>query len=524
MKFTLTKKPVEQKNMGIFWGNDSIYFVETLNSAPEQIFKVALTDISTSSLDKGTYIPEGMQAANLIQVTLKQKRITTPEVYLTLPSKDIIFRSFVIPYMQSSEIKGVVEFEASKYIPFSLEELSFCYHALSFTDDGAKRIRIIFVAIKKDAMSVYVNALEQSNLTAILIEPEAVSLIRMLTFKELLKENQTVAVIEREEFSGKIIIVNSGIPQFVREFQLRVPETQNEAVDQNALMTRLFNEIRISLDYFNRQENQLTVEHIILITPHPSEDLAKNLEEDLKISIQSISSSTLLATESDIELGFVNAYGAGLTQDVEILSSFDLSDKKAKRVSLSSSSSKTAANYKILALSALACVAFLGLVFFISSSMTANQKKEIASLENQLGAHKSSSTEILKARNKLLTHRLNNFKSIQIQSDVAYYLTIIPGLLPEGTWIKDLGINYLPIEALRKGRPVKGKTYDVSIKLSGFAYLENINEQFGLINQLLRNLKNDEEFSSLFRGITLETTKIQTINKHKVTFFNISCK
>ena len=43
-----------------------------------------------------------------IQAALNQENADKSHVILSLPTRDTVFRSFIIPWMQSSEIKNVV--------------------------------------------------------------------------------------------------------------------------------------------------------------------------------------------------------------------------------------------------------------------------------------------------------------------------------------------------------------------------------------------------------------------------------
>ncbi|MDO8581117.1 MAG: pilus assembly protein PilM, partial [Candidatus Omnitrophota bacterium] len=209
------------KKLGVYWGNDSLYFLECAGTEPVQPFSIPFTGQNTRKQPGDTYAPDGTQMSNNIQEYCSRHRISSMPVYLGLPTKEIIFRSFIIPWMQSNEIKGVVDFESSKYIPFAIEDLVYSYHPIIITQDGVKRIRIIFVAIKKEVLTAYIATFEQAGLTMEFIEPATMSLIRGLTFHNFLPQEQTAAIITKEGMGGKIIIIDKGIPQFVREFYLK---------------------------------------------------------------------------------------------------------------------------------------------------------------------------------------------------------------------------------------------------------------------------------------------------------------
>jgi hypothetical protein len=67
----------------------------------------------------------------------------------------------------------------------------------------------------------------------------------------------------------------------------------------------------------------------------------------------------------------------------------------------------------------------------------------------------------------------------------------------------------------------KGAKPSLVISIDGYAYSDNRGEQFKLVNMLLGNLKNNEEFSSFFQNIALETIAAQKLKEYDVTYFKI---
>ncbi len=120
----------EEKQLGIFWDDDALYFTATLGTDLEKTFRIPIEEESGGTIKDGPLSPGGMALISAIQSTLQKEKIPSSVVNLSLPAKEIIFRSFVIPWMQQHELTSVVEFEASKYIPFSLDELSFSFHPI----------------------------------------------------------------------------------------------------------------------------------------------------------------------------------------------------------------------------------------------------------------------------------------------------------------------------------------------------------------------------------------------------------
>ena len=150
--------------LGAYWDSHSIHFVEIENESPQKMISVDFSEDESNIASLANDSESSIKFATNIQKAFSAKSVLSNHVNLALPTKDIIFRSFNIPWMPSHEIKGVVDFESSKYIPFSLEELFFAYHPITINKDGNKKIQIIFVAIKKDALQNYLEIINQAGL------------------------------------------------------------------------------------------------------------------------------------------------------------------------------------------------------------------------------------------------------------------------------------------------------------------------------------------------------------------------
>src|SRR3989338_2820466 len=291
-----------KNTLGIFWGANSFFFVETENNIPQKIFTAPFDLNNKPYLNLTTESTEGIRLTALLQQALQNQRILENTSGLALPAKDIIFRSFVIPYLQPSEIKNVVLFEAAKFVPFRMEDLAFTFHPIPFVDKGKKSIRIILVAIRKDILEGYCGILEHSGLRVESVEPSSVSLVRALIHKKLIQKAKNTAIIEIHQYEGRIIIVDQNIPQFVREFQLYPTSTETSSVASDILSARLFNEIKISFEYYGRQYNQKKVERIIALSESGDDDMLKNLGKDFNLPCTVITAKKFFRNDA-VDLG-----------------------------------------------------------------------------------------------------------------------------------------------------------------------------------------------------------------------------
>ena len=527
----------ENKQLGVFWGKNNLCFVATESGKPTAIFGVPLPrETGSGSLEAGPFSPLGMEIISLIQNTFHQNKVAPGTVTVSLPTRDIIFRSFIIPWMQPNEVKGVVDFEASKYVPFALHDLSYSFYPMTVTEGNLRRIRIIFVAIKKAVLESYRQILEQAALRVHIAEPATLSLIRIMAAKGLLPKEETVALIEIGDETGNIIVVDHHMPQFVREFQLRIPGSAQRDVEPQALMARMMNEVRISLNYFNRQEDRFKVKKVVLLSSSDPADIIRRLEEDLHMPVVSVTTDSVLVNAPSSDVNFLKAYGAALYHAINLPVDLNLSGTKVKTVKLAAPLAPRTLNFKVAAVTTVLCLAVVFLSFFVTRAMVQKQEARSAALGQELKSSKEISVPKVRQENESLDKKLNYFKNIQAGSDIAAVLVAIPGLLPDGVWVDQIDIVYPDVLSSAKdkkkdGRAVLGKAEVTTqtrgkpaVDIKGYAYSSNPGDQFKLVNDLLANFKGNKEFSVFFDSMDFESIQAKSYGKYPVTFFYLKCR
>ncbi len=247
--------------------------------------------------------------------------------------------------MTSSEVKGVVDFEARRYIPFKLEDLVYSYHATTVVEKKIRRIRILFIAIRKEILERYCSVLEQAGLRATFIEPASISLLRALTFKKQIQRQQRIAIIQTNQREGTITIVDQGIPQFVRDFQLVTSLPAAPDPDGASINTRLLNEIRISLDYYRRLHSMGEIDKLLFIFANDMHDLAEALGKSLGVATVSLATRSLLNLDEEVNPGVLNAFGVGLRHAVSLPVTINLSRIQVKSQEAEKIFEQTPINY-----------------------------------------------------------------------------------------------------------------------------------------------------------------------------------
>ena len=159
--------------------------------------------------------------------------------------------------MQPAEVKNVVDFEVTKYIPISLEDLVYTFHAVPFTENEQKNLRILFVAVRKNVLEKQINILQQAGLEVENIEPASVSLARLLQKNGQIPHNDCTAILEFEKDGGQIVIVEKIL------FSLSGNLTRLSAT-AGRRSTKLFNELRVRS--LSSAERQSQINRIVVLS------------------------------------------------------------------------------------------------------------------------------------------------------------------------------------------------------------------------------------------------------------------
>jgi type IV pilus assembly protein PilM len=129
-----------------------------------------------------------------------------------------IFSSIInIPPSSEKELKMTVELQASKLLPYPLEEAVLDYKILNTEKkDSSKSARVLLTAAPKNLINKYVEIFKNAKLELLYLETEAFGLIRSL----IGKDKSTIAILDIGATKTNILIVENGIPAVTKSINL----------------------------------------------------------------------------------------------------------------------------------------------------------------------------------------------------------------------------------------------------------------------------------------------------------------
>ncbi|MDP8264256.1 MAG: pilus assembly protein PilM [Candidatus Aceula lacicola] len=517
----------QKKHIGVFFGVDSLSFVQTENNELTYSESIPHTFSPLRKQADEQQSPESIRLTEAIQKIIREQGILKPEINLSLPIRNVIFRAFTVPSMSASELSNAVLFEARKYIPFKLSDLVYGFHHIPITENGNKKTQILFIAMRKVILDQYCSIFEKGQIKIISAEPSSISLLRILMLQKQIENNQKIAIIQVNNGDGAITITEQQVPQFIRDFKLTNSENEGTAEESQKTFAQLFDEIKVSLDFYARQSkkkgNKHNIEKIFIFSDHYSQEIAEQLKSDIGVSAIAFDTRNLFGKNDKLNLNILNAAGTSITEELSLNLNLDLAkarnpDAYSAGADLDSFVNRPP-NYKRTINIAGICGLIIAIAFIGSSALGLPQSSKIKTLVDANKKYENTSTSELKTKSKEIAKRVNIYKGVRFHSDVAEILSVISDQTPTGIWLKNFNIKYLDHSATKD----KEKK-EIEISLEGYGYADNLNNQITLIDAFIEKLKISKDLKGRLKHLELETVSKMEKDGFPVTYFQILIK
>lgn len=503
------------KRIGFFWGDEKVTIVEFDKNAPVQVVSAPLGSKANAASPFSSSLTEEIQLTALLKKILQDSHITGGSFYVSLPMKEIILRSFVIPFVNKENIQTAIKFEAKKYIPFDIQDLSYVFHTIPFSEGQIKRLQVIFFAARKEVWARYERIFKQVNTVVSYCEPYIVSLTKALLYRKEIKPTDHIAFLILDKSLGRICFIDKGIPQYIREFPLSSLSQLEETVDSpESLNLKIVNEVGNSFDFYARQFSGDRITQILVSSDLIQKELVDSLETELKVKVTKF--SPVITTggigQQSNDIDAIYAMGACVSPPLDSLSVFNFVGEIPK-AKFDSELFGVLKPYKVLIIGILMCVGFLVLVnvlFQMHLKLSQHQYDQLLVSE---GAFSSETQDAIQAEVQQNTDKLAQYKSIRTKSALSNIIFLVASQLPKGVLLNSLNISYQTDDV---------KSH-VTIDMKGDVVIDDPNLQIAMVNQVYLSLKKDKDLSQFVGGVGLNSFNPETYNGKNATGFSIHC-
>ncbi len=231
----INPKPVA---IGVEIGTSSIKVVVLKPGSPPVLQHAVMVPTPIGSMRDGLVI-EPQAVASELKRLLAQHRITTKHVVTAVPNQQAVTRNIMVPRMDPKELKEAIKWEAERYIPYPIDEVSLDFDVLGdipgASDDG--QMEVVIAAAPTEAIARQVEVLRLAGLEPTVIDLKSFCTLRALR-GNLLGEHLTKSTLTGTNYTegGEVALVmeigaSSSVISLVRGDRVLMARNINVAAD-----------------------------------------------------------------------------------------------------------------------------------------------------------------------------------------------------------------------------------------------------------------------------------------------------
>lgn len=284
--------------VGIDFGTSVIKIVE-LSLKKEQIYlenygwvDLGLVPGSENS-DLSSQISFDVKSKVLLNSLIKNLKLTSKEVYVSLPSFVGLISLISFPEMKKEEVEKAIQFEAHKYIPTPLDEVALSWEIVKKEEKKvflgkptpAGKIQVLLVAAPKKEIRKYNELFDDTGLSIKVIELETFSLVRSLVGDNM----GTFLIIDIGSRTANLILAEKGLILASRSMDAGGNDITNTLADSlNVSKSRAEVMKKQKKDFLNGQELSIIIPTLDMINNEALRIISSYKEKNPDVRIDSV--------------------------------------------------------------------------------------------------------------------------------------------------------------------------------------------------------------------------------------------
>lgn len=233
-------------------------------------------------------------------------------VIVSLPRSKVTCRYLKVPTQKPTEIENIVSLQASKYLPYNINELVTGYQILSVDKEGYSDINMVIA--HKDAVERYLRICKELKTARLKISLSSYGLVNFYSYIKP-EDSATVMIIDIDSYQVELAIISHQKLLFSRYFKINRTQSNWESL--------FINEINKTRDaYLKEAALEAPIKIIVVGTTKTYEEFIQALHKQTGLPVEIFSyeniniSGELLERILVSDSSFASIIGLGL-KDVE---------------------------------------------------------------------------------------------------------------------------------------------------------------------------------------------------------------
>ena len=279
-------KPESTRTLGLNIGRSSLVACEMLKEDNKQLIERCARKELTPNKSLTVQIKEFIQESGF-----QSKRVNA-----SLKGQGVVIRFVSFPKMNRADFASSIQFEAEKYLPFSVSEVVLDYYISAdgapSSDQDPATMSVILVAARKTEVDKLLNAAQGAGLRLDAIDLDAFALANAFEHANPDAKKHAVGLIDFGAVDTTFVILDKGKMTFSRDIafggndlvemvrrKLNIPVEQAAKIPLEPKLTqpdqfnavvggldRLFQELKSSINYYYNQHQNVTPLETIYIS------------------------------------------------------------------------------------------------------------------------------------------------------------------------------------------------------------------------------------------------------------------
>jgi len=309
-------------SIGLDIGSHTLKAVQIVSSrGTAKVTRIAMAQTPAGAVSEGV-AANAESLASAIRHMLSAARIRGRRVVTALGGEAVIVRELKMPEMSQAELEQAVTYEAERYLPLGVQEVSRDFQVLGKAQEEGQ-VEVLLVAARKELVDRHLAALKMTGLEAEFLEVVPFSTVRSiagpnghtedtLVYVDLGAESSDILIMEgrRLRLARNIPLGGNALTKAIAdglnlEFDsaqaLKEQQAQMLLGDQHAqdpmvahlhdaimpVITSIFTEVRRSLDYHQTRSRGQAISKVVLTGGTAKlQHLAPFLSEELGLPVE----------------------------------------------------------------------------------------------------------------------------------------------------------------------------------------------------------------------------------------------
>jgi type IV pilus assembly protein PilM len=285
---------VARKVVGLDIGTTAVRAAEVSVSRGQ----VVLERIGQAGLPEGAVVDgeviEPAAVASVIKDLWRRTRISARRVIIGVANQRVVVRLVDLPWMQPSELRSFVAFQAGDYLPIPVDQTELDYAVIGEQEapGGQRLLRVLLVAAQKEMLAGHLRAVQGAGLRPVGIDLNPIALLRSLGPVAGFEESAE-ALVDVGARVTNLVVHDNGVLRFVRILLLggqdvtstleRILELDRDAAERAKLtasageevdpetsrlvaqrLDAFVDEVRGSLDFYRSQQDATPLGRVVV--------------------------------------------------------------------------------------------------------------------------------------------------------------------------------------------------------------------------------------------------------------------